>query len=174
MKKNIVCVMVALTLYTHLSDAHKCCVSSAIKETWPHEWLISKKSVRHYIQAHPPNWCQAIIDDGQLLGFFLVSWTDNNVTMSVPNTGVMTNATLWLKCLFVFPEVRRQRLGGTLIDAACEVARVHNAKRLDLFVLEKDQQLIDYYKKKDFIYLGTNAIAEHHMSCFIQRCPGGS
>lgn len=163
-----------LTSFAQLSPAHKCRVTRAIKHTWPDEWLVSRRTIRTFIEHHPPEWCRVAVRDGHVTGFCLVSWADDAVTAPEPPSTSMSNATLWLKGLFVFPEARRQGLGGRLVEEARETARAHGgAECFDLYVLEKDPNfrgLVDFYWNMGFTYGGTRVDAvtqntEHRMSC---------
>lgn len=146
-----------------------------MKHTWPNEWQVSPRNIREFIQHHPSEWCQAIVNNNQVTGFFLVSWADQAVISPESTSRLMSdNRTLWLKTLFVFPEACCQGLGRRLVEEARNIAWAHGAECLDLNVLDKDRHLVDFYKNKGFVYVDScvddvTGNTEHHMTCLTRQ-----
>jgi GNAT superfamily N-acetyltransferase len=94
----------------------------------------------------PESWSKQLAE----LPTFVAVKDDLDVGMVRCARDEATAGTAWLISMWVAPDFRRTGLGGTLVDAVVEWARLHGVSRLLLDVADHNAPAIALYEKKGF------------------------
>jgi GNAT superfamily N-acetyltransferase len=101
----------------------------------------------------PEGWARQVVD---LPTFVAVSdGADVGMVRCVRDS--RTAGTAWLISMWVAPEIRRQGVGGALVDAVVGWARARGVSRLLLDVADHNVPAIELYARKGFVPNGVTS-----------------